>query len=63
MESNIPRKNCQDIRDIFKESRENDLLCYPVLTDSEPGEILQNIGKSMDSEAILMDSFYKDLAN
>ena len=63
IENNIPRKNYQNINEIFKESGENDLLCYPVLTDSEPGEILQNIDESIDSVTILMDSFYTELAN
>jgi len=63
IENDIPRRNCQDIREIFKESSENELLCYPVLTVSEPGKILKNIGESMDSEAIQMDSFYTELTN
>ena len=62
-ENEIPRKNCQDNRDILKESSENDLLYYPVLTESEPSEILQNMEESMDSEAILMERFDKELTN
>ena len=57
-EYEIPRKNYQEIRDIFKESSESDMLYYPVLTDSQPGEILQNIGESMDPEIILMDEYF-----
>ena len=54
-EKDIPRKNYQDIREIFEEASERELLSYPVLTDSQLGEKIQNIGDNMDSEAILMD--------
>ena len=36
---------------------------YPVLTDSESREIIQNIGEGMDSETILMDSYFKEITN
>jgi len=62
-ENEILRKNYQDIREIFEESSERELLWYPVLTDSELGEIIQNIGDSMNSETILMDQFYQELTN
>jgi len=39
------------------------MLYYPVLTDSESGERIQNIDESMDSETILMDKFYQELTN
>ena len=63
-ENGIPRQNCQDIRELFQESlSENDFLYYPVLTESEPGEILQNIDESMDSEISLMDRCFEELTN
>ena len=62
-ENGIPRKNCQDIREIFQESSESDLLNYPVLTGSEPVEIVQNIDETLNSETILMDKFYQELTN
>ena len=62
-ENEILRKNYQDIREIFEESSERELLWYPVLTDSELGEIIQNIGDSMNSETILIDQFYQELTN
>jgi len=62
-ENDIHSKHCQDIREIFEESSENDFCYYPVLTDSDPGEILQNIDESMDSETILMDKYFEKLTN
>ena len=62
-ENDILRKNYQDIREIFEEASERELLSYPVLTDSELGEIIQSIGDNMDSETILMDQFYQELIN
>ena len=62
-EKDIPHKNYQDIREIFEEASERELLSYPVLTESELGEIIQNIGDNMDSETILMDQFYQELTN
>jgi len=62
-ENDVPHKKYQDIREIFEESSESDLINYPVLTDSEPGKMIQNIGESMDSETILMDKFYQELTN
>ena len=62
-EKDIPRKNYQDIREIFEEASERELLSYPFLTDSELGEIIQNIADNMDSETILMDQFYQELTN
>ena len=62
-ENDILRKNYQDIREIFEEASERELLSYPVLTESELGEIIQNIGDNMDSETILMDRFYQELTN
>ena len=62
-EKDIPRKNYQEIREIFEEASERELLSYPVLTDSELGEIIQSIGDNMDSETILMDQFYQELIN
>jgi len=57
-ENRIPHKNYQKIREIFEESSECDILYYPFLTDSEPGEILQNIGENMDTEIDLMDRYF-----
>jgi len=57
-QDDISRKKYEDIREIFKESSERELLSYPVLTDSEPREIIQNIGDSMDSQTILMDRYF-----
>ena len=62
-ENVIPHINYQDIREIFEESSERELLWYPILTDSELGEIIQNISNNMDSETILMDQFYQELTN
>ena len=62
-ENDILRKNYQDIREIFEEGSERELLSYPVLTESELGEIIHNIGDNMDSETILMDQFYQELTN
>ena len=36
---------------------------YPVLTDSESREIIQNIDEGMDSETILMDRYFSNLTN
>jgi len=36
-EKDIPRKNYQDIREIFEKASERELLSYPILTDSELG--------------------------
>jgi hypothetical protein len=47
----------------LQESSESELLCYPVLIDCEPGEILENMSESMDSEATIMESFYTELTN
>jgi len=58
-EYEILRKNYQEIRDIFKESSQSDMLYYPVLIDSKPGEILQNIDEGMESEIIIiMDKYF-----
>lgn len=62
-EDDIPRQNCQDIREIFSESAETDMLYYPVLKDSEPKEIFQNIDENIDSETFLMDKYFKELIN
>ena len=62
-EKDIPRKNYQDIKGIFEESGEEELLSYPVLTDSESSEMIQDIDDNMDSETILMDKFFKELTN
>jgi len=58
MENRIPRENYQEIKELLEESSESDLLTYPVLTDSEPRKILQNIGGELDSEINLMDSYF-----
>jgi len=34
------------------------MVIYPVLTDPEPREILQNIGGELESEINLMDSYF-----
>jgi len=39
------------------------LRSYPVLTDSESREIIQNIDEGMDSETILMDRYFSNLTN
>lgn len=57
-ENDILRKNYQEIREIFSESCQSDLLYYPILTDSEPIEILNNNDEFMDSETILMDEYF-----
>ena len=62
-QDDISRKNYEDIREIFKEPSERELVSYPYLTDSETSEIIQNIGDSMNSETILMDQFYQELTN
>ena len=36
---------------------------YPVLTDSESREIIQNIDEGMNSETILMDRYFLELTN
>jgi len=58
MENRIPRENYQEIKEILEESSESDMLTYPVLTDSEPREILQNIGENMEFEINLMDKYF-----
>jgi len=57
-EKRIPRENYQEIKEILEETSESDILIYPVLTDSEPREILQNIGGELESEINLMDSYF-----
>ena len=57
-QDDISRKNYEDIREIFKESSERELVSYPYLTDSETSAIIQNIDDSMDSQAILMDRYF-----
>jgi len=57
-QDDISRKNYEDIREIFKEPSERELVSYPFLTDSETSEIIQNIGDSMDSQTILMDRYF-----
>jgi len=63
IESKIPRENYQEIKEILEESSENDMLTYPVLTDSEPREILQNIGGKMEFEINLMEKYFSELTN
>ena len=56
-ENRIPRENYQEIKEILEETSESDMLIYPVLTDSESREILQNIGGNMEFEINLMDRY------
>jgi len=39
------------------------MIIYPVLTDSEPREIRQNIDGNMEFEINLMDKYFLDLTN
>jgi len=62
-ENDILSKNYMDINSIFVESSEKELMSYPVLTDSESGEIIQNIRDNMDYETILINKYYQELTN
>jgi len=58
LENRVPREKYEEIRELLEESSESDMLTYPVLTDSEPREILQNISGELESEINLMDSYF-----
>jgi len=62
-EKRIPLENYQEIKEILQESSESDMLAYPVLTGSEPSEILQNIGENMEFEMNVIDKYFLELTN
>lgn len=62
-QDDILRKNYEDIREIFKESSERELLSYPVLTDFEASETIQNMDKGMDFDTVLINNYFLELTN